>query len=279
MVRGMNRLDPEALRSRLKAAGVRSQKSYGQHFLIDGEVLDAALAAADLVAGERVIEIGPGPGVLIERLMEMGVDLVAFEADTAMVDILKADFPHVHVVQGDALHTIPQFLSDVPYKVVANIPYQITTALIRLFLEDTVHKPVSLTLLMQKEVGERLAAPARTGERGYLSVLVQYYATVSVVYAVSPASFWPEPAVDSAVVHMQVKAERPLPVEEEQEFFKYVKGRFMEPRKQLKNVLAGMRGEPWAEVVQKLAELGLPENIRAQELTQEDWLKLYHAHV
>ena len=78
---------------------------------------------------------------------------------------------------------------------------------------------------------------------------------------------------------MQVKAERPLPVEEEQEFFKYVKGRFMEPRKQLKNVLAGMRGEPWAEVVQKLAELGLPENIRAQELTQEDWLKLYHAHV
>lgn len=275
----MNRLDPHDLRSRLQRAGTYSKKSFGQHFLVDGAALQAMLTAADIKPGEAVLEIGPGPGVLTEVLLEAGATLTAFEADAGMAGILHEDFPGLDLVEGDALQTIPQHLP-ASYKVVANIPYQITTPLLRLFLEGGVSVlPKSLTLLVQKEVGERLTAPARTGERGFLSVLVQYYTEASLVYQVPASSFWPAPEVDSVVIHLAVKPERPLGADEEKAFFKYVKSCFLEPRKQLKNVLAGMRGLSNADMSEKLTKLGFPENIRAQELTQADWLTLYHAHV
>jgi 16S rRNA (adenine1518-N6/adenine1519-N6)-dimethyltransferase len=207
----------------------------------------------------------------------------AVEIDERLIPLLK-DFlsgeesgllTRVTVIRGNALSVS---LPEEPYKVVANIPYQITTPLLRLFLEGNLPAPVSLTLLMQKEVGERLAAKPRTGERGYLSVLTQYFCDVQLVFSVPPRCFWPEPAVDSVVVHLAVKADRPL-AGNERAFFDYVKTRFLEPRKQLKNVLAGMRHETSAQVVEELSKLGLPENIRAQELTEADWLKLYNAHV
>jgi 16S rRNA (adenine1518-N6/adenine1519-N6)-dimethyltransferase len=275
----MNRLNPQDLRNRLYAAGVHTKKSFGQHFLIDEEVLLAVVDAAKLQPGEQVIEIGPGPGVLTERLVETGVDVLAFEADPDMQKVMAEDFPQVEVVAGDALQTIPQRLPEGKYKVVANIPYQITTPLLRLFLEGGVRPPISLTLLIQKEVAQRLAAPERTGERGYLSVLVQYYAQVKIVKAVPPTAFWPAPTVDSAVIHMDVRPQRFLDPEEERPFFTYVKSAFLEPRKQLKNVLAGMRGIAPAEMLSQLTALGFSENIRAQELSVEQWITLYKSHV
>jgi 16S rRNA (adenine1518-N6/adenine1519-N6)-dimethyltransferase len=272
----MNRLDPQVIKARLQEAGIWSKKSFGQHFLIDEEALSAMVAAADILPGERVIEIGPGPGVLTERLLDAGAAVTAFEADSDMVKILREDFPELHLVEGDALVTVPEHLHE-QYKVVANIPYQITTPLIRLFLESGHRLPESLTMLVQKEVGERLAASPRTGERGFLSVLVQYYADVSLVWQVPSSSFWPAPQVDSVVIHMAVKPVRPL--EDEKEFFKYVKRAFLEPRKQLKNVLAGIRGVSNADISKTLSELGFPENIRAQELTEADWVKLFQANV
>lgn len=276
----MNRLDPTQLKNRLKQAGVWSKKQFGQHFLIDRDVLDVMLAQSAVQPGERVLEIGPGPGVLTERLLEVGADLLTFEADPEMAKILREDFPSIQLTEGDALKTVPEKVDATPYKVVANIPYQITTPLLRLFLEGEVaYPPLSMTLLIQKEVAERLAANARKPGRGYLSVLAQYYAEVQVVKQVPAASFWPAPEVDSAVIHMVVKTERPLPVEEEHSFFTYVKSAFIEPRKQLKNVLAGMRGLESEVVVRQLVQLGLSENIRAQELTEEQWLALYNANV
>jgi 16S rRNA (adenine1518-N6/adenine1519-N6)-dimethyltransferase len=272
----MNRLDPAWLRARLQSAGVHSKKSFGQHFLIDEEALMAVVHAAEIKPGERVLEIGPGPGVLTERLLDAGAALTAFEADPDMVRVLKEDFPMLNLVEGDALKTIPDHTTET-YKVVANIPYQITTPLIKLFLESGLRLPESMTLLVQKEVGERLAARPRTGERGFLSVLVQYFAQVSLVKQVPARSFWPEPEVDSVVVHFTVKPVRPL--EDERQFFTYVKAAFLEPRKQLKNVLAGIRGMSNSDMSKKLSELGLPENIRAQELTEEEWITLYTAHV
>lgn len=272
----MNRLDPAALRARLQAAHAHSKKSYGQHFLIDGEALAAIIEAADIKPGERVLEIGPGPGVLTEQLLDAGAAVTAFESDPDMIKLLQEDFPMLNLVEGDALQTIPAHTTEA-YKVVANIPYQITTPLIRLFLESGLRLPESMTLLVQKEVGERLAAPARTGERGFLSVLVQYFADVSLVKQVPAAAFWPAPEVNSVVVHLQMKPVRAL--EQEQEFFAYVKAAFLEPRKQLKNVLAGIRGMSNADMSKKLSALGFPENIRAQELTEDDWINLYTAHV
>jgi 16S rRNA (adenine1518-N6/adenine1519-N6)-dimethyltransferase len=275
----MNRLNPVELRQRLQAAGAYSKKSFGQHFLIDGEVLEAIVKAAEIEPGEAVIEIGPGLGVLTECLVEVGASVTAFEADTAMQRVMAEDFPAVTVVPGDAIHTIPDFLPAGSYKVVANIPYQITTPLLRLFLEGGVRPPVSLTLLIQREVAERLAAPARTGERGYLSVLTQYYAQVELVRVVPPSAFWPMPAVQSAVIRLRVRPQRLLEPADERPFFKYVKAGFLEPRKQLKNVLAGMRGVEPAEMANWLTGEGMAENVRAQELSLEQWISLYKADV
>lgn len=275
----MNRLDPHSLLGRLKAAGVWSKKSFGQHFLVDEGALAAMVKTADILPGERVVEIGPGLGVLTERLLEAGAAVTAFEADPDMIRILREDFPDLNLVEGDALRTVPERLGEGSYKVVANIPYQITTPLIRLFLESGLQPPLSLTLLVQKEVGGRLAAPERSGERGYLSVLLQYYADVSAVRNVPSVSFWPPPKVDSVIVHAAVRGERALDPVEERAFFKYVKTAFLEPRKQLKNVLAGMRGVSSAEMASRLQGLGFVETVRAQELSVADWLNLYRSHV
>lgn len=274
----MNRLNPAELKSRLQRAGVWSKKSFGQHFLVDGTALAAVVRAANVQPGERILEIGPGPGVLTEVLLGAGAALTVFEADGDMARLLREDFPGINLVEGDALQTLPAHMKG-SYKVVANIPYQITTPLLRLFLETEHDKPESMTLLVQKEVGARLAAPAQTGDRGFLSVLVQYFADVQIVHAVPARSFWPAPEVDSVVMHLAVKPERPLEPQEEQAFFRYVKQAFLEPRKQLKNVLAGMRGVSNADMSKKLSEIGFSENIRAQELAEQDWLTLYHAGI
>jgi 16S rRNA (adenine1518-N6/adenine1519-N6)-dimethyltransferase len=275
----MSRLDPTWIQTQLKTLHARPQKSYGQHFLIDAAVLDDILVAAALAPGERVVEVGPGLGVLTERLVQASAEVTAFEADPILATHLRTAFPALNLVEGDALQTLPQHLPVSPYAVVANIPYQITTPLMRLFLEGGMPQPTAITWLVQYELGKRLAAAPQTSGRGYLSVLCQYLAEVRLVRAVPPSAFWPEPAVASAVVHLKVRPTRALPQEEEAAFLRYVKQAFLEPRKQLKNVLAGIRGVPVAEIAQSFETLGLPITIRCQQLTQEQWIALYRHHV
>jgi 16S rRNA (adenine1518-N6/adenine1519-N6)-dimethyltransferase len=278
----MNRTDPEELLERLKRAGVWSKKRLGQHFLVDPKALDAIIASAELDSASTVLEIGPGLGVLSERLLEVAGKVVACELDEDMVRILAMDMSPLHVVQGDVLKTAPEivagFPADKPYKVVANIPYQITSPLLRLFLEGEVgRQPESLTLLVQKEVGKRLAAKESKSDRSYLSVLAQYCAEVIYVRDVPAESFWPAPRVDSAVIHMKIRSVRALSGDEEAKFLRFVRTLFTQQRKQLKNVIAGIRGVGSAEVSAYLISQGLPETVRSQQLSLEQWLRLYQS--
>jgi len=274
----MYRTDSSFVRERLSKAGLWSKKSLGQHFLVDPQVLVDIVEAAEIQPNETVVEIGPGLGVLSEQLLDKTDNVIAFEFDRDMLAILAEDLPELRVISGDVLQSAPTALEGMGhYKVVANIPYQITTPLLRLFLESgRVPKPESLTLLVQKEVGRRLAAPAKHAERGYLSVVCQYYAEVLYLRDVQPTAFFPPPKVSSGVIQLRVRQERLLPLEEEMAFLRFVHTAFIQRRKQLKNVLAGIRGVEPAAMVKHLKSLGLPEMVRAQELTVEQWVELYH---
>lgn len=261
--------------SRLKRAGVWSKKNLGQHFLIDSSALQAMVETADLKDSDTVVEIGPGLGVLSKELLKGAKRVVAFEYDPEMVAILNEDYPELEVVSGDVLKTALDLLPELGiYKVVANIPYQITTLLIRLFVEGEF-PPTSLTLLMQKEVAERLTAGPRETGRGYLSVLIEYFGTARYVRTIPASSFWPAPEVQSAIIQIDVAPSRPFSGETEREFLVFVHRFFIQPRKQLKNVMAGMRGVSSSEVYKYFKKLHLPENIRAQELSLEQWILLY----
>jgi 16S rRNA (adenine1518-N6/adenine1519-N6)-dimethyltransferase len=275
----MDLLRKEEVLQRLQEEGVWSKKSLGQHFLVDEKALETILEAAALDDTDTVVEIGPGMGVLSSRLLEKVERVVAFEFDPDMRRILEKDFPELEVVAGDVLKTAPQVIPDLgPYKVVANIPYQITTPLMRLFLEGGIpNPPLSMTLLVQKEVGKRFAAGAKMSDRGYLSVLIEYFSDISYVMTVPASSFFPPPKVDSAVIHLKMKPERLFPQQEEREFLKFVHRFFITPRKQLKNVVAGIRGLTSAEVEEAFAKIGLPFTARAQELTLLEWKALYES--
>ena len=272
-----DRTDPEALRARLQAAGSWSKHALGQHFLVDRAVLADILSTARVQPGERVVEIGPGLGVLSEGLLTAGAKPLAFELDPHMVKVLAEDFPELEVVPGNVLETLAPHVAELgAYTVVANIPYQITTPLLRLLLEGGLqNRPQQVTLLVQREVGERLAAGPRQSGRGYLSLLTQYFAEVEYVRSVPRSAFWPQPKVESAVLQLKVRGVRALPVEQEASFLRFVRMRFTQPRKQFKNVLAGIAGVPPKEVEGLLVEVGLPLTVRAQELSQAEWVRLF----
>lgn len=268
---------PEDVTARLRQAGVWSKKRLGQHFLLDRSVLEQALQAAQVSKDDTIVEIGPGLGVLSSLLLEEARRVIAFEIDSDMRRILAQDLPNLEVVPGDVLQTAYQVVKELGlYKIVANIPYQITTPLLRLFLEGGVEpRPTSLTLLVQKEVGRRLAAEPCSSGRGYLSVLCQYYAEVTYVATVLPTAFYPSPAVDSALVHLRLRAKRQLSLAEEQNFFRFVHALFVNPRKQLRNVIAAQRRLPVVEVGSYLDYQDLPATVRAQELSLDQWCQLY----
>lgn len=276
-----NRISPDFLRARLKEVGAWSNKQLGQHFLIDEAALNAIVEAADIQPTDTIVEIGPGPGVLTEELASRAKRVVAFELDVKMAQIILKDFPTVELHHGDVLREAPVVIPSLgTYKVVANIPYQITTPLIKLFIEGGVQpQPTSVTLLVQKEVGKRLAAKAAESDRGYLSVLCQYYSDIRYVQTVPAASFWPSPEVDSGIIHMQGKTERPFSGEEERKFLRFVHTLFTQKRKQLKNVVAGIRGISASEVLALFASVGIADNARAQELTEAQWISLFKESV
>jgi 16S rRNA (adenine1518-N6/adenine1519-N6)-dimethyltransferase len=265
------------LRARLQRAGLWAKKNLGQHFLVDAGVLQMIIAAANLTPGEMVVEIGPGPGVLTEALLDAGAQVLAFEYDPAMVALLEDDFPGLEVVGGSVLETAPRRLAaSEEYSLVANIPYNITNPILRLFLEGRdVPRPKSMVLLVQKEVGRRLAAQPGSGQRGYISVLADYFAEVEYIATVPSQAFYPPPVVDSAIVRLVAKTSRPLPVEQEQDFLRFVHQLFIQRRKQLKNVVAGIRGVAPDQAQAYFERIGLPAQIRAQELDERQWLLLF----
>ncbi len=254
------------------------KKSLGQHFLRDRTVPPRIADAAGIQPDELVVEVGPGLGILTEelasRLDPAKGRLVAIELDDRLLPILRerfADRPHVVFVHADVLETDPAQLADGrPYRVVANLPYYITSAVLRHFL-DTPARPRSLTVMVQREVAERMtAAPPHMN---LLAVAVQFYGRPVVLFRVPPGAFSPPPRVESAVVRIDVYApqDRPVSPRDEQSFFSVVQAGFSQKRKQLANTLASGLGVPKDMAASLLRRAGIEPSRRAETLSLQEW--------
>lgn len=253
---------------------IRPQKDLGQHFLIDEHVLDKIIAAAEVGPADTVLEVGPGPGVLTQALAEHAGRVIAVELDQQMVCILQdhlAEFENLEIVPGDILEIEPHELIEGPYKVVANLPYYITSAVIRHLLE-TKHKPTILVLMVQWEVAQRILA--RPGNMSILAISVQFYGRPRLVTRVPAGAFWPPPEVESAVLRIDVYEEPPVAVDDVDWFFKVVRAGFQQKRKQLKNALAGGLHPPKDQVLVALEKAGIDPRRRAETLSLEEWATL-----
>ncbi len=261
------------LKQLLRSYDIRPDKGLGQHFLHDESVILDMLEAANINKSDTVLEVGPGLGVLTSALVQRAGHVVVFELDDKLADIVESQrAENLTVMRGDALELpLPPRGSALPYKVVANIPYSITGKLIR-HLITSLSGPISMTLLVQKEVAERMCA--KPGQMSALSVAVQLHGTARIVRIVPPEAFYPAPKVDSAVVHVDLSGGLTLDVEEKA-FMRLVKFGFSQKRKQLKNTLAaGLRVEP-AEIEKLLVKVRLAPTARAQELSMTQWRLLY----
>lgn len=268
-------MDQSRLKSLLTKFEVKPSKSLGQHFLYDEMVVADMLKEAGVGSTDTILEVGPGVGVLTSALVQRAGQVVAYELDKKLATLIesqKAD--NLTVVRGDALELpLPPRGTTLPYKVVANIPYSITGALIRRLIISP-SGPSSMTLLVQKEVAERMCA--KPGQMSVLSVAVQLHGIARIVRLVPPECFHPAPKVDSAVVHVDLSGGLMLDVDE-RDFMRIVKFGFAQKRKQLKNTLsAGLRIQP-NEVEKILLSLGLSATARAQELSLGNWKQLYDA--
>lgn len=268
----------EQIKKLLIAYNIRPTKGKGQNFLIDESILDVMLDAAQVAETDSVLEIGPGLGVLTNKLVRRARRIVAVELDTRVAMFIRSEFEgknNFELIESDILRVknaeLAEHLGTTRYKVVANIPYAITAPLIEKFLTYEP-RPTMLVLMVQKEVAERVTA--RPGEMSVLAVSVQYYARAEIIARVPGSSFYPEPAVDSAVLRIIPKHQHTS--DEEKIFFRIVKIGFSSRRKQLHNNLsAGLRISS-EEAKGYLQALDLRIDARAQDLSVEDWKKLAH---
>jgi 16S rRNA (adenine1518-N6/adenine1519-N6)-dimethyltransferase len=274
-------------RQLLRQYGFKPRKSLGQHFLIDEAVLEHILSAAELCAGDIVVEVGPGLGILTEGLARQRAMVIAIEVDSTLVALLKerlAGFPDVKVVHADVLKVTPrQLLQDnLPvsqltrgYKVVANLPYYITSPVLSRFLEAQP-RPSRIVVMVQKEVGEAIAA-AR-GKMRLLSVKAQFYSRPAIVSRVPAASFYPPPKVDSVILRLDVYSQPPLiqsGLSDVAGFFDIVMHGFSAPRKQIRNSLAHSLEMPPSQVASLLEKAGIEAKRRAETLSLEEWRELW----
>ena len=264
---------PGQLRRLMGTERLRPRKSLSQNFLTDPDALDAIVAAAELGPGDRVVEIGPGLGVLTRRLLAAGASVVAVELDTRLAEYLRRELSGVEgfeLIEADALDLHPRELfPGQPFKVVANIPYHITSPLLHAFLEG--ERPPELTvLLVQREVAERVAAPP--GSMSYLSVFVQNVATAEVVAGVPAAAFEPAPAVDSAVLRLRRRERPAIPVGPQRDpFYRIVQAGFRQRRKQVHNGLSRELPVDRSLVEEALAACSIDPDRRPQTLSVDEW--------
>ncbi|OHA67582.1 MAG: ribosomal RNA small subunit methyltransferase A [Candidatus Wildermuthbacteria bacterium RIFCSPHIGHO2_02_FULL_47_12] len=276
----------KTIKELLTLQGARPRKGLGQNFLISKGVLADILKAANLTKEDTVLEIGSGIGTLTRTLAQSAKKVVAVEKDHAMVKILKEttkDLSHIEVIRGDILSLVKLSFAKLSltkdYKVVANLPYYITSPVIRLFLEAE-NKPELLVLMVQKEVSQRICA--KPPKMSLLAVAVQFYATPSIISYVKKNCFWPQPKVDSAILkiipHKQnlgsLSYPNTNPHLREPKFFEVVKAGFKQPRKQLGNNLASGLKLSRQQVETWLTQAGIQPAQRAETLSVQDWLKL-----
>jgi 16S rRNA (adenine1518-N6/adenine1519-N6)-dimethyltransferase len=271
-------IDPEAVRATLRAAGLRARHSLSQNFLADPDVLESILAEADPAPGRRILEIGPGLGLLTAGLLAGGGDVTAVELDRGLAAFLRERFEGVEnlrLIEGDALDQDLVRLVPPPYDVVANLPYHITSPILHALL-GAPPRPERLVLMVQREVAERIAAPP--GKMSYLSVFVQYHARVRIAFTVPAAAFEPEPAVESAVIVAEpYAADDRLDPATEDELWRLVQAAFRERRKMIHNVLSRQLPLDAGRVTGALATAGIAPDRRPQTLAVGEWLALHEA--
>ncbi len=272
----------------LRRFNLRARKGLGQHFLIDESVIGLVASAAELAPTDIVIEVGPGLGVLTRELARQVGYLLTVELDSRLAAILQktlAPFSNVTIINDDILQIKPEvLLQKVPagfpglvegtlsYKVVANLPYYITSPVLRHFLEAAL-RPGLIVVMVQREVAEAIAA--EPGKMSVLSVGVQFYGKPEIAGCVPARCFYPVPEVDSAILKVRVYPEPPLAVSDEAGFFRLVRAGFAAARKQLANSLSQGLNVPKADVLSLLEEAGITSTRRAETLTLEEWAELW----
>lgn len=269
----------EHLQELLKSYGIKPTEKLGQNFMLDETVLEDMAEAAGIGKHNLIIEIGPGIGNLTERLLNYAGKVVAVEKDVRMVPILRAlqkKYKHFEFYNADGLRfdysaLLQRAPSEGGYRVVANIPYYITGKLVQLFLHLDP-KPKSITLLVQKEVAENIVA--KPGDLSLLGISVQIVGKPKIVAQVPAFKFYPQPKVDSSVVHIDIPPESPYKIEDEKAFFRILKACFMGKRKQIHNTLRNNLGLSSEKVDSALHAAGVDASMRPQHLSIEQWIKL-----
>lgn len=259
------------------------QKKYGQNFLIDGRVLDKIIGAAQIGPDDCVLEIGPGIGTMTKRLAEAAGQVIAVEIDKNLIPILQevlGEYDNITILNEDILKVdipalVEQYNGDRPIKVVANLPYYITTPIIMGLFESNV--PIdNITVMVQKEVALRMQEGPGSKDYGALSLAVQYYAEPYIVANVPPNCFIPRPKVGSAVIRLTRHKEKPVQVKNEQFMFRLIRASFNQRRKTLQNALHNMNELSLSkeEIVDALHTMGLSETIRGEKLSLSEYAKL-----
>lgn len=259
------------------------QKKFGQNFLIDGHVLDKIIAAAEVTKEDCVVEIGPGIGTLTQYLAEAARNVISIEIDKMLIPILQetlADYDNVTVINQDVLKTdlrelVREHNEGRPVKVVANLPYYITTPIIMNLFESRL--PVSsVTVMVQKEVAQRMQAGPGTKDYGALSLAVQYFAVPYIAANVPPNCFMPRPRVGSAVIRLTRHEKPPVEVADEQAMFQIIRASFNQRRKTLVNSLhnSPQISKTKEEILRALEQMGLSQTVRGEALTLEQFAAL-----
>lgn len=261
---------PSRIRQFCKAFGHRIDTDKGQHFLVDQTVLDAIINAADIQPDDAIIEIGAGIGVLTKELIERTANVTTIEIDASLLPILQA-----YLQQKGGSGKMPTIINDnalhvdfptVPYKIVANIPYHITSPLLRHAFLEGAHVPTSLTLLIQREVAEKICDE---NDRSLLGVIVALFGTPKIVCHVPPSAFLPPPKVDSAVLHIDCFAKPLADAQVMEEVFRLAKHAFSQKRKMLRNTMSDLPGGKEA-----MEKAGIDPTRRPQTLSVQEWIAL-----
>ena len=270
---------PEVVHYICKRFDIKMSKKLGQNFLIKRGIVDEIVHAAELTPGEPVLEVGPGIGTLTQGLAQSGADVTAIELDRRLLEVLDttlASYDNVRIVHGDVLKLdVPSIMIHKPFKVVANLPYYITTPIIMSLLESKL--PIErLVVMVQKEVALRMVAKPGTKDYGALSVAVQYYTEPDIVLDVPPKSFLPAPAVTSSVIRCVLRDKPPVDVIDEKLFFRVVKAGFAQRRKTFSNTMK-TTGLSKDRIEELLAKANIDGQRRGETFTLQEFADVANA--
>ncbi len=262
----------------VKKHGFKFTKSLGQNFLIDDNIVDKIVVGAGIGPGDKIIEVGPGIGTLTREMASRAQNLMAVEIDKNLIPILEdtlGDYDNVKIVNEDIIKAdirglIDENLGGGPVKLVANLPYYITTPIIMRFLEENINV-TDIVVMVQKEVAERMNAQPGGKDFGALSVAVQYYCDTEIVAKVPRHLFVPQPNVDSIVIALRVRPERKYKVDDEDLYFKVVKAAFGQRRKTLLNSISSMGNLAKDQVKEALEEAGIDPKRRGETLSLDEF--------